>query len=312
MKESPSTKPRWRKWLKRIVISLIVLAIVLVYGVLPYLLAVLATGARTRGPDRLLTETPATLGADFKEVEFQTADGVRISGWLLESRGRGATIVYSHGLFRSRRELLARAVDLWKLGFGALLYDARNHGLSGEARVTLGYNERLDAEAAVRFLKEASVKDRIVLFGISMGAAAALLAAAETEEVAAVISDSAYLSFKDTTDHHVNTLLRLPAFPLANEVRFFVERRAGIDGSKLDMLDAVRRIGDRPALFIAGANDRRMPPEIARTLFAASTSDKRDLMIVEGEETKIHGHAYQAEREMYINRVAGFLSAALQ
>jgi hypothetical protein len=55
-----------------------------------------------------------------------------------------------------------------------------------------------------------------------------------------------------------------------------------------------------------------MPPEIARTLFAASTSDKRDLMIVEGEETKIHGHAYQAEREMYINRVAGFLSAALQ
>ncbi len=306
------SKPRWRRWLKRILISIVILFFVLVFGVLPYLMAVLTTGAKTRGPDRLLTETPATLGAEFKDVEFQTSDGVRISAWLLPSRGKRATIIYSHGLFRSRRELLSRAVDLWNRGFGALLYDSRNHGESGTARVTLGYNERLDAEAAVRFLREETRSDdRIVLFGISMGAAAALLAAAETEEVAAVISDSAFLSFRDTTDHHIRVFLKLPAFPLANEVRFFIEWRAEIDGEKLDMIDAVRRLGSRPALFIAGANDRRMPPDIARKLFAASASTKSDMQIVEGAETAIHGHAYQADREAYINRVAEFLQSAL-
>ncbi len=312
MDESPKKpKPRWRRWLKRILLSVVILLFVLVFGVLPYLLAVLTTGAKTRGPDRALTETPATLGAEFKDVEFQTSDGVRISAWLLPSRGKGATIIYSHGLFRSRRELLSRAVDLWKLGFGALLYDSRNHGESGAARVTLGYNERLDAEAAVRFLRESAKGDRIVLFGISMGAAAALLAAAETEEVEAVISDSAFLSFRDTTDHHVRSFLKLPAFPLANEVRFFIEWRAEIDGDKLDMIDAVKRMAHRPALFIAGANDRRMPPDIAEKLFAESASHKRDLLIVEGAETAIHGHAYQADREMYINRIAEFLQSAL-
>jgi fermentation-respiration switch protein FrsA (DUF1100 family) len=237
---------------------------------------------------------------------------VKISGWLLPSRGRAATIIYSHGLFRSRRELLERAVELWRLGYGALLYDSRNHGESGQARVTLGYAERLDAEAAVRFLREgARAPDRVVLFGISMGAATALLAAAETPEVAAVISDSSYLNFKDTTDHHVRLFLHLPAFPLSNELRLLIERRAGFDGARLDALDAVRRIGDRPAMFIAAAHDMRMPPDIARKLYEASTSARRDLLVVDGPGSEVHGHAYQADRKLYVARVAEFLQSAL-
>jgi dipeptidyl aminopeptidase/acylaminoacyl peptidase len=256
------------------------------------------------------------MGAEFKDVEFTTTDGVRIRAWLLPSRGKRSIIVYSHGLFRSRRELLQRAVELWKLGYGALLYDSRNHGDSGEAMVSLGYHERLDAEAAVRFLRQEEKSterpDHIVLFGISMGAVTALMAAAETPDVAAVIADSAYLSFEDTTSHHVRVFLKLPAFPLANEVRYFIERRAQFDGAQLNALDAVARLGNRPVCFISGADDKRMPPEITRALHAASRSDRRDLLIVEGEETRIHGHAYQANGKLYIERIGQFLDAALR
>ena len=221
------------------VITLIILAVLLIFGVFPLGLALLVTGAKTRPMDRALTETPATFGLQFKDVEFQTSDGVKINGWLVPSRDKNTTIVYSHGLFRSRRELLERAVELMRMGYGALLYDSRNHGLSGPARFGLGYNERLDVESAVSFLRdEERIKDTIVLFGISMGATAALLAAAETPAVAAVIADSSFLSFKDTVDHHVKLFLRLPSFPVANELRFFIERRAGFDGSKFNALDA--------------------------------------------------------------------------
>jgi fermentation-respiration switch protein FrsA (DUF1100 family) len=309
---SVKRKPRWKRVLKRILITLGVIIVVLVFGVFPYWVATLATGAKTRPADRQLTETPATLGAEYRDVEFQTADGIKISGWLLASRSRRATIIYSHGLFRSRRELLPRAVDLWKLGYGALLYDSRNHGTSGPGRVSLGYHERLDAQAAIRFLRdEERSQDRIVLFGISMGAATAMLAAAESAEVAAVVSDSSFLSLKDTIDHHIRAFLRLPAFPLSNEVRFFIEQRADFDGSKLDVVEAVRRIGDRPVLFIAGANDRRMPPEMAQKLYETSSSPKKDLLIVDGPATGIHGHAYQAGPAAYVEKVAQFLSSAL-
>src|SRR5258706_14014083 len=117
-----SSKPRrWRRILKRLIVTLIVLAIPLIFGVFPYLFAILVTNASTRPIDRQLTGTPAAFGAEFNDVTFHTSDGVTISGWLLPSRDKRVTIVYSHGLFRSRRELLKRAVDLWKMGYGALL-----------------------------------------------------------------------------------------------------------------------------------------------------------------------------------------------
>lgn len=311
---SRSPKPgRWKRVLKRLVLALLIIFVVLIYGVLPIWFSSVVTNAKTRSTDRQQTETPADFKAEFRDVEFQTTDGVRISGWLLPSRGKRATIIYSHGLFRSRRELLERAIDFWRLGYGALLYDARNHGDSGKARVSFGYNERLDAEAAVRFLREdLRTEDRIVLFGISMGAATALLATAETPAVAAVISDSSFLSFDDTVDHHVRLFLRLPAFPLSNELQSLIEWRAGFDGSSLDALEAVKRIGDRPALFIAAAHDKRMPPGLAQKLYDASVSSRRDLLIVDGPGSEIHGHAYQADRALYINKVAQFLESALE
>jgi fermentation-respiration switch protein FrsA (DUF1100 family) len=262
--------------------------------------------------DRRLTETPATYGAEYRDVQFQTSDGVTIRGWLLPSRGKHATITYSHGLFRSRRELLERAVELWKLGYGALLFDSRNHGESGSARVTLGYAERLDAEAAVRFLREEERStDRIVLFGISMGAAAVLLAAAETPDVSAVIADSSFLSFYDTTTHHVKLFLHLPPFPMANELRFLIQWRAGFDGDKLSPLEAVNHLGQMPVLFIAAARDHRMPPDIARRLYQSSRSPGRDLLIIDGPGADVHGHAYQADPARYISSVAAFLESAV-
>ena len=170
----------------------------------------------------------------------------------------------------------------------------------------------MDVEGEVRFLRESEQgADKIVLFGISMGATAALLAAAETPEAEAVISDSSFLSFKDTVDHHVKLFLRLPAFPVANELRYFIEWRAGFDGAQFDVVDGVKRIGDRPILFIAAANDRRIPPVIAEQLYAAAASPKRDLLIVDGPGSEVHAHGFQANSKLYIDRAAKFLESVL-
>lgn len=307
----PKPARRGRVWLKRVIAAAIVLVLALLYVVFPLLGSAFIAGATTRPMDRTLTSTPADFQADFKDVEFETMDGIRLSGWLLPSRDSGTTLVFSHGLFRSRRELLERAVDLWRLGYGALLYDSRNHGSSGHAVVTLGYNERRDAEAAVRYLRtEVRSNDRIVLFGISMGAVTALLAGAETPEVSAVISDSAYLNLIDTSDHHVRMLLRLPAFPLANEIRWLLERRGGFRSADVDPEEAVRKLGIRPAMFIAAANDKRMPPDIAEKLYEASGSPARKLLVIDGPGSEVHGHAYQADRQRYVTEIDAFLASA--
>jgi pimeloyl-ACP methyl ester carboxylesterase len=309
--QQAARKPRrWRR-LIRIAVILVAIVVVFIFGVAPYLLSVLVTSAGTRAMDRKLTSTPGDYNVTFEDVEFATTDGIKISAWLIPSRGKDATIVYAHGLLRSRRELLERAIELCKKGYGALLIDERNHGSSGKARTSLGFHERLDVEAAVRFLRDTrQTNDRIVLLGVSMGATACLLAAAETPDVAGVVSDSAFLSFDHTIDHHVRLFFRLPPFPIANEIKFYIQERAAFNGGDLDSLGAVRRI-ERPILFIAGAHDRRMPPEIAETLYASAIDPRKDLLIVDGPGAQIHGHSYQAAPDVYLERVSQFLGLVL-
>ncbi|HUK90623.1 MAG TPA: alpha/beta fold hydrolase [Blastocatellia bacterium] len=302
---------RWLKWLIRIAGSLLALVLIFVFFVAPYLLAGFITHAGTRPMDRALTTTPSDFGLQFKDVQFTAADGVEVSGWFIPSSGKNATIIYSHGLFRSRRELLARAADLCHLGYGALLYDSRNHGLSGKALTTLGYSERFDVEGAVAFLHDTShIPDKIIVLGVSMGAVADLLAAAETPNISAVISDSSFASFDDTVTHHVRLFFHLPTFPIADELEYYIPRKGRFNGDALSPLNAVRTI-NRPILFIAGANDPRMPPSIARELYDASPNPKRDLLIVDGPGSNIHGHAYIANPAIYIKGVSHFLDTAL-
>jgi pimeloyl-ACP methyl ester carboxylesterase len=138
-----------------------------------------------------------------------------------------------------------------------------------------------------------------------MGAAAALLAAAESPDVAAVISDSSFLSLRDTVEHHWKLFFHLPAFPIADELLYLIAWRGGFRPFDFDLVKAVARIGDRPILFVALRDDRRMPPSIARTLYSHAVSPKKALIVLPGQR---HGEGFNQAREQYENAVKEFLS----
>ncbi len=158
------------------------LVAVLLVGIGPYLLAWALVHAGTRPPDRALKETPGTYGVIFEDLVFESRDSVRLSGWFIPPSGRNAVIICTHGLFRNRVETLSRIVPLARTGYGALLYDARSHGSSDKARVSLGYFEKNDVLGAVDYVKrryqDSFDGPSIVLLGVSMGAVATLEAAA--------------------------------------------------------------------------------------------------------------------------------------
>jgi len=280
---------------------------ILIFLVAPYWLANTVTTFGTRPMDQELTSTPADYGVEFEEVVFASTDGVALAGWYLGDGNRGASVVCAHGLFRSRLEVLERAVFLRQNGFNVLLFDSRRHGASGGDRITLGFKERLDVEAGIRFVKDRSPADKIILFGVSMGAAASLLAAAETPDVLAVIADSSFLNFEHIVTHHLKLLFGLPRFPLGDELVFFIERLAGFSKEDFDLETAVGRVGNRPILFIAGSEDERTPVALQERLFRAAESEKSDLVVLDGAT---HGAAYRTRTEAYRNALLSFLSKA--
>lgn len=277
-------------------------------GVVPWFFTAVVTHRQFHYPDPNDGKTPKSYDLDFRWIEFSSPDGIVLKGWYVPSEGpsRG-TIVYVHGLNRTRIEMLPNAVFGHKLGYDGLLFDLRHQGMSGGDTTTLGYQERLDVLGAVRnALDQQHAKRPVVVWGVSMGASAALMAAAASSDITAVISDSSFDSMLGTMRHHLKLFLHLPGFPIADEVAYWVAWRGHFRPSDFDLTKAVERIGNRPILFVAVEGDRRMPPSIAETLYAHAQSPLRKVLVLPGRR---HGEGFNQAREPYEQAVTKFLSS---
>jgi predicted MFS family arabinose efflux permease/pimeloyl-ACP methyl ester carboxylesterase len=279
---------------------------VVVFVALPWLLSFAITKAGTRPDERKRADTPAAHGATFEDVTFTSSDGVKLSGWYLPSRAHAMTVVMTHGLFRSRYETLERGLRLWQQGYGVVLYDLRRHGKSAGEFSSIGYYERRDVLAALKFAEARESENRVVLFGVSMGAAATLLAAAESQHdarLAGIVSESSFLSFEDTARHHIG-LTPLPTFPFAPLLIKFTAWRMNFMTADFDALRAVRGIR-QPILFIGSGKDVRMPNEtVLEPLYAAAANPLKRKLVIAGAT---HGHAFDAAPDEYMNALAEFL-----
>jgi pimeloyl-ACP methyl ester carboxylesterase len=137
------------------------------------------------------------------------SDGLRLAGWWMPapagSANASVTVVLVHGVSSQ----MGKPVRMWApmlhaAGYSLLAFDLRNHGASDDGPhgyVTYGVREADDVAAAVAWVQDHAADlrvdpDRVVLYGMSMGAASVLIADGRgLPGVAAVIADSPYASF---------------------------------------------------------------------------------------------------------------------
>jgi homoserine acetyltransferase len=113
------------------------------------------------------------------------------------------------------------------------------------------------------------------------------------------------LSLSDTVRHHWRLFFHLPSFPIADEVLYLLAWRGGFWPSDFDLVKAVARIGDRPILFVALENDRRMPPSIARELYSNAISRRKAVIVLPGQR---HGEGFNLDTDQYEAAVRQFLA----
>jgi dienelactone hydrolase len=142
--------------------------------------------------DQPFPKTPKDYGIDYTDVEFKTHDGIMLSGWLLNEKGKN-TIIMTHFGYRANRfgyqtkyqgmikpydkeiEFVKVAKRLVDAGYTVLMYDLRNHGKSGKSKLgvgTGGVEESKDVIAAVEFIANHEKKkgQNIGLLSYCMGA----------------------------------------------------------------------------------------------------------------------------------------------
>jgi alpha-beta hydrolase superfamily lysophospholipase len=303
----------WRVWLKRVGVAAVAALLVFVVGFVPYWLAGLATTRRFQFPDKENANlTPASFQLAFEEIAFRAADGTELKGWWVPAPSARGTVVMVHGLNRSRIEMVRRTPFLHSSGWNAILLDLRHHGASGGAATTFGVKEKLDVEAAARFARERA-RGPVVHWGVSLGGASVVLAAAEDPEVKGVICDSSFRSLDDTVRHHLRLFrgfrwwLRIvPSWPVTDLAIYWMGRRAHFDPAQSNVEAAARQLRGRPVLFVANSDDRRMPKEIAFDLKTA-VGPGAEVLIVPG---KSHGGAWRDGTAAYEAAAAVVLAAA--
>jgi alpha-beta hydrolase superfamily lysophospholipase len=248
--------------------------------------------------------TPRDLGLEYEPVRFTTDDGVTLTGWLIPSAREARTaVIVLHGFGGHRLPELAVFVPWIQERHHVLQFDFRGHGESGAGRVTLGSHERRDVAAAVRFLEGRGLGP-IALFGISMGAAIAIVSAPDLP-VAAVVADAPFAELH----HPIANRLRASGYPLAGVAARFVVAGAMLrTRSRLpDPIGAVRRLAPRALLVIAPQGDELISWRQGEKLHAAA-GEPKELYVVPGAA---HADAFMTAPETYRARVLAFFERHL-
>jgi dipeptidyl aminopeptidase/acylaminoacyl peptidase len=243
-----------------------------------------------------------------EEVEFRSADGLLLSGWFIPATNP-ATIILAHGYGHTRAETLPHADYLHGAGYSVLAFDFRSRGESEGEETTGGLREPLDIQGAVDYLISRSDVDpnHIGVQGISLGAASALMAAASTSEIRAVVAESAFSSLRGVVATSFEHFAGFPAFPFAPVTTFIAERRLEGDADDVVPAEAIARIGPRPVFLIHDLEDDVIPGDSGSVLYAAANEPK-DLWLIAGAD---HAQGWQQEPAEYERRVLAFWEQAL-
>jgi uncharacterized protein len=273
---------------------------------------------------KAITVTPAALGLNYRDVSFLSRqDHLLLRGWFMPGMLPNGqltterTIIMVHGLHSNREALegglLNLSAALVHHGFAILVFDMRGHGQSAPAPLSMGYFEQRDVLGAVDFLRSGSLPypqlghpHVIGGWGISMGGATMLLAAAHEPAIRGVVADSAYAAF-------VPLLERDSVMPgvIIPGVMFATQLLYGINYDAVRPVDAVAIIAPRPLFFIEGTSDGTVPPWNMHVLAAAAAAAPGahvQTWLVPGAN---HIQSYDVMGNVYVKRVVAFFTNAL-
>ena len=249
--------------------------------------------------------TEETKAMPHTMFSIQTFDGLTLYGKFYEYKPGAPIELMFHGYRGSaQRDLSGGVQRCFALQRSALIVDQRCSERSEGNVITFGIHEHKDCLCWVDFMVKHFGPDvKIILTGISMGAATVLMAAGHPlpENVIGVLADCGFNSAKDIIQK-VIVDMKLPA----KAGYFFVKAGAKIFGhfdlEEYSPEEAMKTC-TLPVIFFHGDNDLFVPWEMSKRNFDICTSKKKHLVLVPGAG---HGLSFPIDVESYLKEAREF------
>ena len=244
------------------------------------------------------------------EVSIRSFDGLKLCGTYYEFQ-KGAPIdVLFHGYHGCAEQDLSGGVyRCQRLGHNVLVVDHRGAGKSEGRVVTFGINESRDAAAWVQYVVEnIDPNAKILLGGISMGAATVMMASAMElpKNVVGTVADCGYTSAKDIIKKVIREM-HLPADLLYPFVRLGARLFGGFDPDENSPIASMPNCRV-PVIFFHGDTDVFVPQSMSEENFATCAAPKH-LVITPGAG---HGLCFPVDVDTYVKEIETFFEPYLE
>ncbi len=238
----------------------------------------------------------------YETVSILNFQGKHLIGYYFKAKHPTDTIALCFHGFRNtafNEFLYHTRMYLEHFGFDVLIVDNKAHGASDGTRIGFSWNDRRDCIQWCHWIADNMGPDKKVLLqGISMGAATVLSAAGEPycpSNVRWIVSDCSFSTLKEELLHVMHKSVWLPTFPFYYILSLYCRI---FNGFWVKVVDVRRQVSNIkvPVLFIHGGADKFVPTRMAFSLYEACNSPK-DIIIVDGAQ---HGQSYLLGSVKYI------------
>lgn len=247
--------------------------------------------------------------SNYVDININSFDNLDLHGYkIINETKTDNWVIIVHGYCGKGIEMSLYAKKFYELGFNVLIPNLRGHGLSNGNYIGMGWHDRLDILKWIDYLVKEDENCKIVLHGVSMGAATVCMTSGEElpKNVKAIISDCGYTSAWDQFSYHLKRVYHLPSFPILNLASVNAKFKAGYT---LKEASAIKQLSKSktPIIFIHGDKDDFVPYSMMEKLYNATSSPKEKITIKDAE----HAKGVIQDSETYWNSIINFLGKYL-
>lgn len=245
-------------------------------------------------------------------VYTQSSDNLKLAGRYYHLKEGAPLVIFFHG-YKSPalRDFCGGFWIYREQGYNILVVDQRAHGRSEGKFLTMGIKERHDCVKWVEYAVERFGKEvKILLGGISMGAATVMMAAELLQDcpnVKGILADCGYSTvegvMKETIRH-----MKLPVGPSWMLLKLGAKLYGRFDLDESSAAESLKN-SRLPIVFIHGEADERVPAEMTRENIATASAERIVTFMVPEAE---HGMSFYMDRSGYYNTVLPFIKELLE
>jgi uncharacterized protein len=238
----------------------------------------------------------------YETIQLKTSDNILIDAWYGKADSSQTCIIFFHGITTNKSFLSKEASIFRSWGYNVMLVDLRAHGKSGGSTSSFGVRETDEVQRSFEWAL-ANGNEKIILYGISLGAGVCIKAVSENKiQPLAIIADMPFGSLHQHLAAKARNL-GFPSEPFATLVTLWMGIERGFNGFRHQVSEYAKNV-HCPVLVQWGEQDSYVSRDEVNDVYENLASQHKKMVVYPGAD---HQSYLEVDVNAWQKQVRSFL-----